>query len=377
MVPKAQFLAADDDITDVFHVNTENPDDINTSQKSRLQDILDDLNNTDDDVNLSVYRQSPLGGKSSMVFLATFPPDKYTMDELQLWLRDNHGSGDYRVQIRSGGKLRANKLISVEAPQAESNTRRPTSEAGEVLSVVMQAMEKQNAMLASMMNQAPQQTEEDIMRKMVLYKELFSSTNNAPGNALTQLTETMGVLNSLGIEVGGQKEPEDSFVNLLEKMTPVFEAAVTSPAATPKPNPSERPMINIKLKIALETALRAASKGSDPEIYAQMLVDNLGAEKTAAFLSDSTIGEKLLKIAPKIANYSDWFDQLMEYAKAMVGMPSQYADLYVNEVGDINAENLSASNNDSENLSTTGDTQREGGDSANAGSDEDHREEVS
>jgi hypothetical protein len=273
-MPEAQFLPAAEDITDVFHVNTDSDGKNETSQKARLQDIIDDLNNTDSDATLSIYRQSPLGGKSAMTFLATFPPDKYTMDELQLWLRDNHGSGDYRVQIRSGGRIRANKLLSIEAPQTETTERKPTSEAGEVLNVVMAAMEKQNQMIMTTIQNQSQPSEEDMLRKMVIYKELFGG--NGSGNGLAQINETLTMLQTLGIEIGQPKE-EDGFANIVDKMTPLATALMNSPEAQQQPNqqqatggyqpnPKQREQAMFKqamLKAGINSLLKAAAKNAN------------------------------------------------------------------------------------------------------------------
>lgn len=353
-MPKAQLITANDDITDVFDTVIDDDTGKKTSQQARLEDIIEDLNNTDNDATMSVYRQSPLGGKAAMTFLASFAPDKYTMDELQLWLRDNFGSGDYRVQIRSGGRIRANKLISVEAPKVETDIRHPTSEAGEVLNVVMQAIEKQNQMLAAAL-QTNQTSEDDLLRRMVTYKQLFSSDSG--GNTIGQIRDTLALVEDLR----GEVEPkDDGFGAVIDKLAPIAEAVAKNPQPQPQPqpqqpkqNPSPRQghkSMNI-LHAGLATLLRAAKKGADTGFYADFILDQLPAEKVASFLVDKGAFDKLVILNPDVVAYKAWFDDLAEHVKAQIGMESKYAeqykDLNPSFENDINGEMVAENDDDS------------------------------
>lgn len=337
----AQFMPADDEM-DVFEVINQSETGEKTVQQKRLEDVLGELNDDTDDSEIKVYKQSDLGGKSSMSYIASFPVDKYSVSELQEFLRQNYGGGDYRIHVRQGGKVRANKLLSIESPKvAPVPGVSPIGEASNILATVLERMEKQNQMILQLVqgNQQPQQSRMDMLNEMLLFKQLFDNGNSG-GNAFQQMRDMMGFLSEMGVTINGQAQEKDEpgFADLLDKFSPVIAAAMSQPQQTArKPDPMFAQ--KMMLKSGLAQLMRAAAKNSARETYAEMLLDQLDENVVREFITDPGAFEKVIKIEPKAAHYRAWFLDLAEHVKAALGMQSQYADLYDDGDDAINAGN--------------------------------------
>lgn len=332
----AEFLPADDET--VFEVMTTGENNVPTSQQKRLEDIINDLNDDSDDAEIRLYRQSPQGGKSALIFLDSFPADKFQGGDLHKYLRDNYGGGDYRIHIRASGKVRANKLITVEAPKVTEHKATPIGEAGSILQTVLERQEKMNQQMLALMQQMsqPQQSRTEMLNEMLLFKQLFDNGGNS--NGLSQLRDSIAILGELGVNVGGpQEEKESGFGDLLEKMTPLLGAAMSQPQ---QPQQRRDPMFAQKmmLKTGLQTLLKAASKDSDRVTYAEMITDQLPENTIKEFIVAPDAFDKLTKLEPQVAHYRVWFTDLSEHLKALMGLPSIHADLYTDDDGAINAE---------------------------------------
>lgn len=374
MVRKAE-LITNEDIQDVdYWAVDENPTDTKTSQKKKFDDLLDDLNSDENEsATVHLYRQ-PNGGRDAMIFLESMPADKYTLDGLLMYLKSNYGGGDYRLMIRSNGKLRANKLVSIEAtkPQAQTNQ---SGDMGDILRAVLDQQEKTQQMLLHIAqnNQRPQidggDQEMKFLEKMAIYKQLFGSEQKSGG--LGEIQNALNFVKELGIDVGvnrgGDNEP--SMLDVLDRATPLFTAlldqkqqpqAAPQPAQ-PKPQPTAEQMANLKkskeqqqmnlmLKMGLKTLIRAASHNSDPATYADLILDQFGEAQAAQLLSTPDAMQKLMTVEPAALQYKQWFDDLSEHVKAQIGLPSKYADLYGDELtidpeNDTQEENLTGTDN--------------------------------
>jgi hypothetical protein len=149
--------------------------------------------------------------------------------------------------------------------------------------------------------------------------------------------------------VGGETiehEKETGFGDLIEKMTPVIAAAMQAPAqpqVQQKPNPEiarqkQMNMIQkIALKARLEPFIKAAIKKSSPETYAEILIDQLGEETAIQYASDLTTVDQLCAMDQRIADNKEWFIDVIEHAKAQLGLESIHSDLYEQDENDIDS----------------------------------------
>lgn len=336
----AQFLPADTDVTDIFEVMQEDESGKKTTAQIHFDDLVSDLNDTSDDAELRIYRQTVLGGKSSMPFLDSFPVDKFTYTQMVKYLKDQYGGGEYRIHVRANGKLVVNKLLTIETPKQIDTRMTPTGEAANILGTVLDRMERQNALIMELLKNGNQQpSRREMLDEMLIFKQLFSDGHQGGGgNALSQLKDTLSVLGELGIEIGGQKEEKEAgFGDMLEKMAPLITAAVAAPK---QPEKRRDPMFAQKLmiKTGISQLMKAASKNSAPEVYAEMILDQLPENVVQEFITNPGAFEKLIKIEPRAAQFRPWFELVGEHVKAQLGAPSTVSDLYDEQDDAINGE---------------------------------------
>lgn len=335
MTRTAKFLPNDSEVT-VIDYDTDITGDENQTDADKKTDAIAEALKTDSEAFLNVSRQSQ-GGNSPMEFVGRFPADKYDYGQLQVHLQTNYGPGDYRVMLYAKGKVKANRLISIAAPikrndeMVQGNT--------DQLSLVLREFQKmQTQMLALIQNQnGGGNSRREMLEEMLMYKQLFSD-NRGPSNGIKDIIDTVSGLKELGINIGGSSEDDDGFGKLLDKATPLIEAAIHAPrqpAPQYKQNPVQPNMMNFAINQGVKTMINAASKNSDPGMYAPLIVDNFNPGQIKNFFVDPNGFNVIKGINPEVEKYKAWFDDLAEHVKALIGMPSKFTDLYDDIDGDI------------------------------------------
>jgi len=99
------------------------------------------------DAVVNVYRQ---GEGKNLSFLFRTSPGEMTGGEIMERCRDNYGTGDYRVHIRKGPRLVANKPFSVEAKKEEEKKEQSN---GLDMATVLTIMEQNNARTMQMFSE--------------------------------------------------------------------------------------------------------------------------------------------------------------------------------------------------------------------------------
>lgn len=319
----AEFFAASDNVEEIEYETNTGAGTGKTDHDKRMDDLLDSLNN-DPSAMVSVYRQSGTG-KESMSFLDTFPPDKYSESELLMYLREKYGTGDYRIQVRVNGRLRANKLVSVEAPKKPEEKHE--SELTGLAKILETVMARQDQLFQAFQSK-PQTNEDDFLKRMLLYKQLFDNGNQErvipQTDPIEQLTKTLGLLESIGVEIGGKSDDDEGFSKLFDKLTPLIDYAV-NPANQVKQQPQKvRPdqmrtlAQNVKLKMGLSFLLSAAKKKATPADYAEMVIEQVSDDDLDMLLNSGDYVTNLSQVLPDIANHREWFAALGEEIKKLI-----------------------------------------------------------
>ena len=325
---RADFLPAD--IIDVEYDAQPNREQTDAEKKT---DAFADALASDSEAFVNVSRQL-LGGNSPMEFVGRYPADKYDYGQLQVLLQQKYGGGDYRLMLYANGKLKQNKLLSI-ASEIKGADNRPSigGEVGSILNTVLERMDRMQQQF--MVQQKPQQTEEDFLNKMILYKQLFSDGKSA-GNPMAQVKETLELMNLLKEGNTIEHEPENGFSKLLESLAPVAVAAMQQPQRQQNPQPNPQPKTNpqssqqnMQLLAGLSTLVKAAAKNANPATYAEMVLDMIPEESIKPYIEKhGAFAELLKRYAPQAMQYAAWFDDLREHLAACLGLPSKYADLY-------------------------------------------------
>lgn len=374
-MPNAEFVPFDED-----NVTYEVTDAPKTHADLAIDGLVSALNDTSDSAIVSLYRQSG-SGKESQTFLESMAPDKFTPDDLLMYIRNSYGGGDYRIHVRENGKLRANKHVSIETPkQVPRETHGNESPALlQAIASMNEQIQRQNQMLQHSMSINKPQDEQDFLNKMVVYKQLFDNGGSSKPQGIQEILSTVKSLKELGINVGGintgDDDKEEGFGGMLEKATPILTALLNNQNNAPqqphpnyKPNPQPRPnpqqsqnnMMTLKLKMGVATLVKAAAKKSPSEFYADFVADNVDDKTIKEFITHPDALEKLVKIDKRVAEHKEWFKDVGEHLKAMTGDKSSkyfndYNDLSNDDESVINGEIDTESLPDDDNLQPTSD----------------------
>lgn len=344
-MPTAKYLPADvDDIEDVSY-DTDYGQQPKTHADSMLDELLSDLNDTSDNVQLRILRQTG-SGKEAMQFVEAMPPDKYNADELYLYLRESYGPGDYRIQVRRNGKIAANKLISIAAKKAVS--RENTGDSSALLQAI-QAMQDQishqNQAIARMMQQPQGNNKKEFLEEMMLYKQLFSDNAPRQSGGVGELLQSVEALKTLGINVGvpSAGDDDEGFGGIIEKMSPLLMAALqgnqnqqppAGPQSQPKPNPQQRPendpkmFEKLQLKMGVQQMVNAARKGADPSLLAEFVTNTVDQTIVDKYLTNPQAFKMVCSINKDASPHESWFNDMREHINALYGRPSKFSDLY-------------------------------------------------
>lgn len=341
-------------------IETVDFDTFDSADKTDADDKTDALVNAmraDKEAFVNILKQ-PFGGNSSMQFVERIPADKYDFGQLMSYIANTYGGGEYRLMIYANGKLKGNKLQSIAQKVSTDLMRQsPTGEAAGILATVLDRMEANNRQMMEMIskqNQAPDRMA--MLQEMIMFKELFAPAQNQQLNMinpLTQLKESMELLQGLGVSIGGEKE--SGFTDLLAQMAPVILNMTNQPAPSPvqvtpqqnpikdapKPAPQQtekKPQMNFQLKAGIAMLINAASKDSNQMTYAEMIMDNIDENLIREYITDKDSFLKLQKIAPQVVKFKPWFELLAEHVKAQLGIESTVSDLYADESDAINGE---------------------------------------
>ena len=183
----AQYLPAPDE--EIVYSIPEGDDETLTAADKAAEAAVEQLSsNAEKGTIIRIYRQ--LGsGRESMEFVAKYPADKYSIDDLIEKMQIESGGGDYRFMVYNDkGKIAANKLISIAKKQEKAN-----EENSGLYGLLTAMMDKQDnfarVMLAKQNDGNSNRME--MLQEMVIMKNLFSTGESSGSSAVAQLKELM------------------------------------------------------------------------------------------------------------------------------------------------------------------------------------------
>lgn len=334
----AEFIPGRDEIEEGIITYEVSPPHNELTDADKKTNAIKEALNSDPNAFLNVSRQS-VGGNSPMEFVGRFPADKYDFGELQSYLKENFGGGDYRVMLYAKGKVAANKLISIanEKKGGEMNN-------DSAIALVLRQMNENNRLITDFLrNQqtAAQPSRMEMLQEMMVMKELFSggSSGNS-GNMLGMMRDFMALQNEMRGMIHPE-EKEEGFGALLEKATPLLTTALgMQNNAQPQhqnqhqKNNGQQEQMQFMIKMGIKQLLNAAAKNADAGNYASMIIDQFPQPVINGIISNDASIDRLSAIEPAVKNYAPWFVELREHVKAQLGMPSTVAHLYDDDDGD-------------------------------------------
>lgn len=352
-------------ITETIENETETPevieiDEIEEAAESALDGMLAEFSGADD-VSVNVYRQGE--GKNISFLFKTLPEDMNGGDIMER-CRDQFGTGDYRLHVRKGSRILANRSFSVEAPKAVAPTA-PRDSSGDIVALITAQMANQQQMFLGAMtamaeafkggnNNAPPPIDpvaqqNSILAGIVTMKELAETGQKGP-DAVTMLIKGMELAGNmapksgdtnfndialkaieafpaLAAVTGQQKGPAPQPVpgqimrpvtvnpGQPSKIPPTGHAPQPSPAPTPETAPAkdkETEAFILQARANLQWLCRLAQADKDPGLYAEVILDQMGPETVLEFIGHDNALQQLAQIEPMVDVYRGWFLRLKD-----------------------------------------------------------------
>lgn len=312
-----------------------------------FQKFKDEFKQSNEYAKVSVYRQPTTSdgrpGQKSLTFLFEAGVEEYTFSQLAGRLRDQYGTGTYRVQLRDKSNLlKMNRAVHIEAPKIDSND----NSAGNIIEIVSRTMQEQQMrterllrevsgprtggdafeqitkMMAAMgtmmgaMGVTPQQaaapkTLVEQLTEFKMIKELFGGdSDDTPGgdaNLYTLLGETVKAFGgpiAAAIAAGSQSGALNADGIAIN---PALPAPTDAEKVTDKENH------NVAMRKNIHILIQNAKTKIPAEAFAQILVTNTPEDKQDElwdFISSEKCVDTIIELEPAAEAFREWFDAL-------------------------------------------------------------------
>lgn len=306
----------------------------------------DEMRESNEYAKITVYRQpmDSIGqrGQKKLTYLFDVGLDEYSYSQLCARLRDEYGTGTYRMQGRdSENKLRFNRAVTIEAPKIEDG-KGEYQTIPNVIAEMRETMQSNQQMMADFMRgpnamadpmdqltkmagafatifaamgiktqePVPQKTFMEELTQFKLMQEMFTDGGGAGGgeaNLYSLLTATM---QSFGGPIAaaiaaGQSEGRVNPQGLLENQKPIEK--------TPEQIKQEQETETLKGQIKLLVANAEAQ--TDPVEMAELIVEKTPEENLDSlfeFLSGDDYLKQMIFLVPEVKAYENWFIKLRD-----------------------------------------------------------------
>lgn len=362
MVTKAKTPIDDDTSGDdsAFLLNEES--EIEQTQDEALQDVLNQLDESEGTARVIVYRSSKDRGSNDS-YCGEFTPGNFSLEEI----RRKFGGGEYRVRVLGNrGRIKANKRINIEAIQNENINVAPVvavQNTDKLAEIMANGFAQLGLMFQNQQNhQPPAPNRREMLDELLVFKQLFSGNENQQPAQTDPLTTFLK-----GVEFAKAVTPRepgatdsDVMMGLLDKFGPVIANAVLSgnnqqsndnqnvpaiPAIPLSPaksiqneqrintvdsvvtnNPTNNGddmnvMQTAMLKQSLNFLCMKASSNSDPVLYADLVIDNIPEDQLTVFIGRNDWLSHLAVFEPKVKDYQEWFNQLKQAVTEVLTSP--------------------------------------------------------
>ena len=299
--------------------------------------VLDELGALDD-ASIMLYRLAGRG--QELEYVATLTPEQVQGEASLLeMIRLEHGGGTYRVHVRDGAGLLANRRIVI------AERKGPAAVDGGLSAVVASMMDRQAQQFGELIRTlAPRadasSTEEAMLARLKMMADIVRPAQG------TDTKELLGLLMQ-GVTLGKSMQPpadtgaEGLMANALAAFAPVIADAAAqrrtvpvrrigpgqpqpkapppaavpmAPAPTPAAAPAAADDENAELRNLMRIVLRAAEADADEELYAELVLDQVGADQLkplATAPEGVDLVAMLAQIEPAVLQHREWFDRLI------------------------------------------------------------------
>ncbi|MFA7334725.1 MAG: hypothetical protein WC130_10610 [Kiritimatiellia bacterium] len=314
-------------------------DDARDLSEVKLDSVLTEIGGTD--AEIKIYRADKPDGRECS-YLFTQSADDADLTRIQDILRDEYGGGKFRVQVRRGGLLLANRALSVEAPKRAPNKERESGGIADMLAAIQESTRQQMDMMREQMYRQQQETMryqlESAKQQTELMARLFESgRQQSAGPDILEVmlkakeliappakTDNMDVFLrglEMGRDLGGNDDALTTAIRTFggtvgdvvarASQTPPAPVTLPAPPGIPRqpqtPPPGETDMNLLQLLPYVNQLLRGAASGSDPNAYAVIVMDTVPEAVLRAWIVPDEAYNKLVA-HPSAAPYKAWLD---------------------------------------------------------------------
>jgi hypothetical protein len=311
-----------------------------TEEEMDFEKFRDEMRESNEYAKITVYRQPMTGdnqrGAKKLVFLFECGVDEFSFSQICGKLRDEYGSGSYRIQARDEkSKMRMNRAIQIEAPIKETDNRNDgVTPAGEVIDRMAYAMnentERTERMLSRMMPQTnPMGMLTEMATAMATIMGQFGANNQQPKTLLEQLTEYK-MMQELFSGDGGNGG-ESNLFSLLTETVKSFGPALGMAIATQQesgaipmtgpvqqmlsPPEKEKPVLSKELegmRPQIDFFLAQAKQGATAEAVVNAVwpgIPEQSYESIETFLQQENCLDLCAQVNSEVNKWRAWFTQ--------------------------------------------------------------------
>lgn len=282
-------------------------------------------------------------GGQKLIFLFECAVDEYSYTQLLGKLRDEYGSGFYKVQARNEkGQLKLNKTVAVEAPATHTDTASADSGQAAVIEQVSTALREhttqQQQLMQSLMPQVnPMGSMVEMMTGLAtVMKTMGIAQPAAPKTLVEQLTEFKMIKELFNSGDSGESG-EANLYTLLGKTMDAFGGplaaalaaghqsgqvdanGVAIPAALPEPEPSHAEQATmaeeqkVYMRKQIHILLQNAKADIPPQQFALIVVNNTPEDQEDTlweFVESENCVDQMIALEPAAEPYREWLTTL-------------------------------------------------------------------
>lgn len=327
-----------------------------------LDAVLSELGGIDNG-RVGVYRIDRAGG---LEYVATLTPDEVQGEASLLEaIRRDYGGGNYRIHVRDNAGLIANRRVSIAERKAPAVDAVPN-----MVQAMMQGMQAQMDRLVQAVTVAQRpavseaDAEEKVLARMQTMANILGTRSSGIDTSVVMETLSQGI--ELGKQLGGAAGGQDNTGAVMAESLKAFTAmmaaqqraplrrpvpaparqvaAATAPAELP---PAEPAAVEVPagtdevaaMRTLLQVVMTGARRDSDPELYAELVADQLGDEGVAELLRLPDPVAVLVQLEPEADEHRTWLQGLAQALRELQE-EQRAAD------GDVNAESAQRADGD-------------------------------
>jgi len=306
-----------------------------------LESELDGLSGSNG-AYVNVYRL--VQGKPD-AYLIRLAPEDFSIESI----KQQYGGGVYRIRAYRRNELRQsrifrNDIINIaDAPKEPEKPLAPPPP--DVLPALIAALQDGFARLGAIIVEArPRESEEQMLNKMLVYKQLFSSAPTGPTSPpmtemLGAVKEVLALSNTMREYSGNGEGGGPDGMSVLMKAMDTFgkplvegvmaaqqaQAQAQAQAMPPAPGPvlpapapqaqhsvqkSEADMMKTVVRMYLGELVNAAAGKGDVNLYADVILDRVPDATLDELVMPADWFERMVRIQPAVAQHREWFTQL-------------------------------------------------------------------